>query len=330
MLCTMLMLPSAPSREPLRLPHFADYPASNIYRGKTAPLNTKAARRILKHWSYISKSHPPSKWGLDDITEQKVNFAGHYILGTGSCGGTCEVVIVTDAKTGVFRLLPWSFKSIRGQYETRFHSFSNSNLMVLRGVLFDESGKLADLPFGDHYFLYRNNGFVHLLSVLFEPPPLALKSRIGKYVVYDNPLSRTIAGRNGIHEFKLSIAQRPFSRKAHKMGRNTDSRETIDGQDIIGVDYNRNPRNELCHFDVKVDGKSWPIPASLWRNCLDPNLGTFPGNGGFPDLPLLTANLYINGQSLTVKMHGGYGYNRYTVTWTFTPDGIDDASIDYD
>jgi len=73
---------------PADAPAFGSYPAS-LYEGPNAPLqlrNDKEARRYrtrLREWS-----------------TDKVNFAGHYILGRWGCGSGCQQIMIIDAMNG--------------------------------------------------------------------------------------------------------------------------------------------------------------------------------------------------------------------------------------
>ncbi|HAF21422.1 MAG TPA: hypothetical protein DCK93_00685, partial [Blastocatellia bacterium] len=70
------------------LPHFKDYPASEMYKGATAPLVLTRADQTFK---------TRLRWAAKN---QKPNFAGHYILTSWGCGAECVMGAVIDARTG--------------------------------------------------------------------------------------------------------------------------------------------------------------------------------------------------------------------------------------
>ena len=72
-----------------RTPRFEDYPVTKTYKGKTAP--PKLGKREVELYE------DRFKWTVEN---QKVNFAGRYIVTTWSCGSTCLFGTVIDAKTG--------------------------------------------------------------------------------------------------------------------------------------------------------------------------------------------------------------------------------------
>jgi hypothetical protein len=71
-----------------KAPDFADFPATDRFDGKPAPL------KILTPQARKNRST------LRDSVKDGVNFAGHYIVGQWGCGGGCVQFAIIDAKTG--------------------------------------------------------------------------------------------------------------------------------------------------------------------------------------------------------------------------------------
>ena len=137
-----------------------------------------------------------------------------------------------------------------------------------------------------------------------------------------------LEGSTGRYSFTVRLAKRPFREEGHKVKRIGEAQFEIDGKtewrkskvpdgslkNWQGTDGGL-PLTELSSFDVVVDGKRWPVPARLWRDCYNPNLGTDPKS------PDLWAWLSKDGTQLTVKMWGGDGAGSYGVVWHLVRDG---------
>jgi len=134
------------------VPRFDDYPVSERFNGKTAPLVlTRAAREFRTR--------------LREAARDKPNFAGHFIVTTWGCGTECVQGAIIDARTGRVFMLPFSlccwgaevgvddrFKPVEfrldssliflsgarngkdGDYATRFYRFRDNRLVVLKSV----------------------------------------------------------------------------------------------------------------------------------------------------------------------------------------------------
>ncbi|HEU4872788.1 MAG TPA: hypothetical protein VFT44_06795 [Pyrinomonadaceae bacterium] len=70
-----------------RVPQFKDYPVTESYMGKTAPVVLTRDDRMFRT-------------RLKEASKEKPNFAGRYILTAWGCGTTCLMGGVIDAKTG--------------------------------------------------------------------------------------------------------------------------------------------------------------------------------------------------------------------------------------
>ena len=129
----------------------------------------------------------------------------------------------------------------------------------------------------------------------------------------------TIGGRAGRHSFVLRLAKRPFQRKRHKITGSEYNRR-VDGKNALGTDGYL-PQEEISRFEVTVDGKPWPVPARLWRDCYEPNFDTDP------HFPALQAALTPDGNRLWVKMTGGDAAGSYNVVWLLRANGLSSRKI---
>jgi hypothetical protein len=135
-----------------RVPQFRDYPVSEAYIGKTAPLiltrDDKTFRTRLR-------------WAAKNL---KPNFAGRYILTTWGCGTSCLMGAVIDAKTG--KVHWWDFSLCCWGYDIdeNFQPIEirlNSKLIVFSGARNEKDGDI-----GAHFYKFENGRFVHIRSVL--------------------------------------------------------------------------------------------------------------------------------------------------------------------
>ena len=136
-----------------------------------------------------------------------------------------------------------------------------------------------------------------------------------------NPDSRTIKWSNDNHSVTVNLSKRTFQAAGRQISQRADGFYLIDGKRPIGIASMRLPREELASFDVQVDGKRWEVPAQLWRDCYEPNLGKVPGNSTRPEISYIQTELSKDGQGLKVKMLGSDGAGAYTVTWNLREDG---------
>ncbi len=70
---------------------FKDYPVTEIYKGKVAPLKLTRKERESVFGEKL-------QYTIDNYPE--VEFAGHYIVAIWSCGMWCDWSAIIDAKTG--------------------------------------------------------------------------------------------------------------------------------------------------------------------------------------------------------------------------------------
>jgi hypothetical protein len=72
-----------------KVPRFKDYPVSEVYIGKNAPL-------------VLSRDDMRFRTRLREAAHEKPNLAGHYIRAAWGCRAECLMDAVGDAKTGRF------------------------------------------------------------------------------------------------------------------------------------------------------------------------------------------------------------------------------------
>lgn len=115
---------------PGRLPSFADYTAQAKYTGKRPKL------KLSNEFSRMFRTRL-----RDDLREQPINFAGHYVLVTIGCGNGCLYGGFVDAETGRATELPFSVNPA-GLYreEDPISSRADSRLLVVSGNLNDAEG----------------------------------------------------------------------------------------------------------------------------------------------------------------------------------------------
>jgi hypothetical protein len=128
-------------------PAFADYPVTDVFEGKTAPLIfTSESRTFRSRFGAAAKDSP--------------NFAGKYIVTTWGCGTDCLMGGVIDAKTGDTFMIPFSICCIleasdgdRQKVETR----KDSRLIIFNGLLNEKESETKR-----HYYLFENNKFARV------------------------------------------------------------------------------------------------------------------------------------------------------------------------
>lgn len=130
------------------VPKFKDYMVTDIYTGGISPLKESPSGSNIWNEYRNQASH------------SKVNFAGHYIVFTGGCGGGAICGEVFDAKTGkIVSSLPDEY--ILSDDEDAFDIFykENSRLIEISGTPVsggNESG------YRTHYYEFKNEKFIYI------------------------------------------------------------------------------------------------------------------------------------------------------------------------
>jgi hypothetical protein len=153
LLVVVILASSANVLAQVKTPLFRDYPITEIYIGKNAPLKLTREDRTFR---------TRLKWAVDN---QKRDFAGHYILTTWGCGAQCIMGAVIDARTG--KVYWWNFSICCWWGFDQDDNFKpieyrlNSKLMIFFGHRNEKDGDN-----GAHYYKFENGRFVHIRSVL--------------------------------------------------------------------------------------------------------------------------------------------------------------------
>jgi hypothetical protein len=87
-LAALVILPSSQSAE---LPSFQDYRVSNVYRGEAKPPDFGDPDQYSRCFQNPT-----------DYAHERVNFAGHFVIGTCTCGSGCHYLFMWDALNGKF------------------------------------------------------------------------------------------------------------------------------------------------------------------------------------------------------------------------------------
>ena len=132
-----------------KVPTFVDYPVNEVYKGKIASAK-------IDHDSLAFRTR--LRWAARN---QKLNFAGSYILTFWGCGTSCIQGAVISAKTG--KIYWWGFSTASTDAEEIVRYKLNSRLIVFHGARNE-----ADGDDGDHYYKFDGVKFVHIKTLLKE------------------------------------------------------------------------------------------------------------------------------------------------------------------
>lgn len=158
--CCLCLVPGLGAQKPPgKLPDFADYPVQEIYKGKPA------RPRIVTRYQNEFRTR------IREDMEQKVNFAGHYIVATWGCGTGCMQFALVDAVSGQvydppMKSVSYHFGPDPDKGPQKFPDMVNmkpeSALLVVEGCQ-SESEKC-----GRYYYRFEKDRFTLLL---FDPDP---------------------------------------------------------------------------------------------------------------------------------------------------------------
>ncbi len=140
-------------------PQFSSYKIDDIYAAKNAPLvNSETAGA---QWKDLRRA----------AAKQPVNFAGHYILFTGDCGGASVCGEVINAKTGVVvRSLPNAYLAYNEDTEESFDIDYkvDSKLIIITGLAQDGEVGVDKLPvsrvYRTRYYSFDGRDFNMIFS----------------------------------------------------------------------------------------------------------------------------------------------------------------------
>jgi len=133
-----------------RVPKFEDYPAADVFRGKSAApiLETQEQKDGATYYKAVA--------------EYGTNFAGQYAVVILTCGSACTMVDFLDTKTG--RILPGTFSNSGWQqFHDAFRDIEfrrDSRLIVFAG------GIDKKRPVGWHFYLFDNGKLKKLHTIV--------------------------------------------------------------------------------------------------------------------------------------------------------------------
>lgn len=127
------------------LPRFEDYPVTQRFAGKNAKLVLDAKDRTFRT-------------RLRQASQEKVNFAGHYVLTAWGCGAQCLMSVAIDATTGKVHWLPFTVCCWPIEVEKPLDFRLDSNLIVFTGSR-NEEGQ------GVYYYKFEKNAFTLLKAI---------------------------------------------------------------------------------------------------------------------------------------------------------------------
>lgn len=82
--------------QPIEPPQFDNYRVPNVYKGKVKPPNIGNLDQYGGTDLRCFAGEP------SEFAKEQVNFAGHFVLGTCTCGSGCHYLFMWDAVTGKF------------------------------------------------------------------------------------------------------------------------------------------------------------------------------------------------------------------------------------
>ena len=131
------------------VPRFNDYPVSERFNGRTAPL-------------VLTRAAGEFRTRLREAAREKPNFAGHFIVTTWGCGTECVQGAIIDARTGRVFMLPFSLCcwSPGTGVDENFKPVEfrlNSGLIILSGERNEKEGDYAT-----QYYRFQRNRLVLL------------------------------------------------------------------------------------------------------------------------------------------------------------------------
>jgi len=155
-----VVLPSAGVAQHAHPPRFEDYPVSEAFTTRPAPVDLATAPGAQKYRTVLRRG-----------AAQGPNFAGHYTVVQWGCGSPCKAFAIVDARTG--RLwMPPIWMGLGASYRT------NSALLIVDGPEFwadawyseDSSGARAWMPPYAHYYRWDGQRLQVLDSVQVTRP----------------------------------------------------------------------------------------------------------------------------------------------------------------
>ena len=122
--------------------------------------------------------------------------------------------------------------------------------------------------------------------------------------------------KEGAHAARVVFRTRRFTRAGHRSTRVVRGQTMVDGRPAIGTDGNI-PAVEIVSMRFYLDGKEIKVPARLYADCFDPNLGN----------DYVTLEFERGFGSVVVTMSGSDGAGGYQVTWRLRKNGRHSRAI---
>jgi hypothetical protein len=154
-----------------RLPRFEDYPTA-VYAGKVKP------PRLGDPAQYEGTDLRCFGGDAPDYSAEPVNFAGHFVIGTCTCGTGCHYLFMWDARTGkLYRNFPFDPIDVgpfsdeqAAPIEYAGETFrANSRLLIIDGCREDTC------DCGVKYYLWNGTVFQMLRKRVSRIPPSCKK-----------------------------------------------------------------------------------------------------------------------------------------------------------
>ncbi|OUY08198.1 hypothetical protein [Acinetobacter populi] len=131
-------------------PQFQDYPAKTFV-GKNQPLKLNAQSK--KYRTLFTQ-----------MSQQKPNFAGQYVMETVGCGGGCSFALAFNAKTGQSFILPDTFADCysvqKGFTQNDIFYQKDSHLVIAVGSRYGDQEKCETV-----YYLVENDQFKQIKMI---------------------------------------------------------------------------------------------------------------------------------------------------------------------
>lgn len=121
-------------------PRFEDYAAKDSLSGKPAKVRIVSA----EDRKYAAR--------LREVSRQKPNFAGHYVLASWGCGASCISTVAIDAADGHVTWLPFTVCCWDVDVTEPIEFRRDSRLIVVRGSRNESGG-------GTYYYALDKSGF---------------------------------------------------------------------------------------------------------------------------------------------------------------------------
>ena len=165
-LCTISVLYG--QAHPVRSPRFEDYPVA-AYAGKVAPPDFGNPGQYTGTDLRCFSADPSG------YRAEQPNFAGHFVIGTCTCGSGCHYLFMWDARTGkVYRDLPFGVLNI-GSYVANENPtpvlYSGEKFRPNSSLLIIDACREGTCDCGVRYYLWTGTAFRMIRKIVSRKPP---------------------------------------------------------------------------------------------------------------------------------------------------------------